>query len=91
MSQKAPQVYNIYKEHPKDCVFIGRPTVFGNPFKMGIDGDREEVVKKFEDHVLRDEVLTALIKNKLKGRNLVCYCAPKKCHGDILLKIANQP
>lgn len=33
--------------------------------------------------------LVELAKKELKGKDLVCWCAPKLCHGDVLLEIAN--
>lgn len=82
---------NKYKDIPtKNCVYIGRPSKWGNPFVIGIDGNREEVIKKYEEYVRVKTNLIALIKKELKGKDLVCYCAPAPCHGDILLKIAND-
>jgi hypothetical protein len=26
---------------------------------------------------------------KLRGRDLVCWCAPLACHGDVLIRLAN--
>ena len=71
-------------------VYIGRPTKWGNPFKIGADGTRAEVVKKHREWLesgqgpSREE-----IQRELRGRDLVCYCAPKPCHGNVLLEIAN--
>jgi Domain of unknown function (DUF4326) len=27
--------------------------------------------------------------DELRGRDLVCFCAPRACHGDLLLRLAN--
>lgn len=86
-----PQVYNIKDTtRPKDCVYIGRPSVYGNPFIIGKDGSRLDVIKKYEQYLANNSKLTETIKNNLRGKNLVCFCKPLECHGDILLKIANQ-
>lgn len=71
-------------------VYIGRPSAFGNPFVIGKDGDRDDVIRKFEQYLLKDEALMARAKKELKGKVLGCFCAPQKCHGDILAKYANE-
>lgn len=30
------------------------------------------------------------MKRELRGRDLVCWCFPLTCHGEILLRIANE-
>ena len=77
------------KRSPYD-VYIGRPGPFGNPFEIGKDGTREEVVEKYAEWVLTQPELLAIIKTELKGKVLGCWCAPKLCHGDILIEIVNE-
>lgn len=76
---------------PRDdyTVFIGRPSKWGNPFIIGIDGDREQVIKKYEVWIQTQPELLASLPD-LKGKNLVCFCSPLPCHGDVLLKLANE-
>ena len=71
-------------------VYIGRPSKWGNPFTIGYDGSREEVIEKFRVS-LHQRILTegstfidelALLHNKTLG----CWCAPQACHGDVLVK-----
>jgi len=71
-------------------VYIGRPGPFGNPFEIGKDGTREEVVEKYAEWVLTQPELLAIIKTELKGKVLGCWCAPQLCHGDILKELANE-
>jgi len=71
-------------------VYIGRPGPFGNPFTIGRDGTREEVVEKYAEWVLTQPDLLAKIKAELKDKILGCWCAPKLCHGDILVELANE-
>lgn len=87
-----PKVLNKYKDEiPKGAVYVGRPTKFGNPFPMAFPEDRPLVISKFRQHVKEHPELTRAIKEELKGRDLVCFCAPLPCHADILLEIANSP
>ena len=73
----------------EEGVYIGRPSKFGNPFVLGKDGSRERVIEKYERFLLSRPDLVEAAKRELKGKNLICWCAPYACHGDILLRIAN--
>jgi Domain of unknown function (DUF4326) len=70
---------------PAGAVYIGRGSPWGNPFKIGEDGTRDEVCDRFER-----EVLPALDVSALRGKDLVCFCAPRRCHGDAILRKANS-
>jgi hypothetical protein len=74
-----------------DDVYIGRPSKFGNPFVIGRDGTRADVIDSFERWVRSQPQLIEAAKRELKGKNLVCWCAPLACHGDVLQRIANEP
>jgi hypothetical protein len=78
-----------------DGEYIGRPSVLGNPFAIGRDGTRDEVIAKYRTWLwpLLDEhnpspALTEI--NRLTDLydagdlTLVCWCAPQACHGDVL-------
>jgi len=91
-----PAVLN-FKRHriPTDAVYIGRgsflgkPSKWGNPFVLGQDGTRDEVCDQYEEWLrARPELMASL--HELRGRDLVCFCAPYRCHGDLLLRLANQ-
>ena len=85
-----PKVFNKYHNNvPTDAVYIGRGSPFGNPFTIGTNGNRDEVCDKFEEYVKSNPELVERIKKELCGKNLVCFCKPKRCHGDTLIRIAN--
>jgi len=69
-------------------IYIGRGSKWGNPFRIGPDGDRATVIARHE-RWLRDqhELLRGL--DELRDCDLVCFCAPLPCHGDLLLRLAN--
>ena len=68
-------------------IYIGRPSKWGNPFSIGKDGSREEVIAKYRDYImLKPELLADL--PELKGKVLACWCSPLSCHGDILVELA---
>jgi hypothetical protein len=75
---------------PAGAVYIGRGSKWGNPFRIGPDGDRAAVIAKYERWLAdQHQLLRAL--DELRGRDLVCWCAPRPCHGDLLLRLANTP
>lgn len=85
-----PKVFNkYYGNAPANAIYIGRGSPYGNPYVIGKNGTREECIAKFEALIRANSHLVTHIK-QLRGRDLLCYCAPRACHGDILLKIANE-
>ncbi len=73
---------------PDGAVYIGRGSKWGNPFVIGRDGDRATVIAKYARYLrTRHDLLRAL--DELRGKDLVCFCAPQACHGDLLLWLAN--
>ena len=83
-------VHNKHKSTaPADAVYVGRPTKWGNPFVIGRDGTRQQVVQKYKDYILSNESLLSQI-HELRGKDLICFCAPQQCHGDVLIELANQ-
>lgn len=87
-----PKVLNKHhhKEPVRDAVYIGRPSKWGNPFTIDMIGGREAAVKSYEMWLLMDNPLYEQAKRELKGKDLMCWCAPLACHGDVLLRIANE-
>jgi hypothetical protein len=75
---------------PADAVYIGRPSPWGNPITIRDSGSRQACLEAYEHYLLERPELIAQIRRELKGKNLVCWCSPKPCHGDILLRIAND-
>lgn len=84
-------VHNKYKNTaPSGAVYIGRPSPWGNPFAIGAHGSREEVIRKYEEWILTKPDLVKKAKEELRGKHLVCFCAPSACHGHVLARIANE-
>lgn len=87
------KVHNKHKNTAgKDAVYIGRGSPYGNPYvigkphpKTGKPMTRDDVCNLFEDNIL-----PGLDVKKLKNKDLVCFCKPKRCHGDAILKKANR-
>lgn len=67
-------------------VRIDRGTKWGNPFVLGRDGDRDTVIRLYEKRLeCKASLLAAL--GELSGKALGCWCAPERCHGDVLAGI----
>jgi Domain of unknown function (DUF4326) len=85
-------MYKILNKHqagiPAGAIYIGRGSQWGNPFRIDRDGDRVTVIAKYERWLAdQHHLLRAL--DELRGHDLVCFCAPRACHGDLLLRLAN--
>jgi hypothetical protein len=88
--QGAPwRVFNKRRLVPLGAVYVGRPTKWGNPFVIGRDGSRADVVAKYRAWLCDQPALMADLPS-LRGRDLVCWCAPAACHADVLLELAND-
>jgi len=85
-----PRVLNKrFDSIPKNAVFIGRPSDWGNPFPVTKLCPREISVAKYEIYLLRHPTLIKRARVELRGKDLICFCAPLACHGDVLLRVAN--
>jgi hypothetical protein len=86
-----PRIYNKKTDDvPDDAVLIDRTTPWGNPYKIGVDGDFEQVKKLYINYLLANPALIADIRQSLKGRDLACWCVPEPCHAALILKLAND-
>ena len=80
-------VVNKYKS--SYTVYIGRGSKWGNPFVIGKDGTREEVIEKYEKYLRNNSDLIGSLP-ELSGEILGCFCKPKACHGDVLIKLLGE-
>jgi hypothetical protein len=96
-----PRVWNKRDPNvPAGAVYVGRPTKWGNPFshKAGTRAKyrvqtRQQAIDAFIQWLNEDEQgwgLCEAARVELRGKDLVCWCAPLPCHADILLEIANS-
>lgn len=88
---------------PPNTVYVGRGSIFGNPFIAGKDGDERTVVDRYLLYVQtmlngsgflssrKTEIEKREILESLRGKNLACWCRlDQPCHADVLLKLANE-
>ena len=78
-------------------VYIGRGSRWGNPYshKEGtaaawVVETREDAIRLYEEWLRAQPELLAATKTELKNKTLGCWCSPLACHGDVLLRIANE-
>ena len=73
-------------------VYIGRGTIWGNPYRVGVDGTRTECIEKYgkllEQALKHEDMVEELLK--LQGKKLGCSCKPRPCHGDHIIKELEQ-
>ena len=73
---------------PENTVYVGRPTKYGNPYRIGDMGlTRETVVEMYEGYLNRVLVNNPKFLDELQGKDLACWCPlDKPCHADVILK-----
>ena len=87
-------VVNKYKE-PYD-VYIGRGSIWGNPYshKAGTKAEFvvdsvDQAISEYKKHLWREIKSGQKTIQQLKdlnGKRLGCFCKPKQCHGDVIVK-----
>lgn len=87
MGQMRTTVVHCKKE-PFD-ILIDRRTKWGNPFRIGIHGTRDEVIAKYREWILTKPDLLAELYT-LRGKRLGCWCKPEACHGDVLVDLIHE-
>ena len=79
--------------HSKCDVAIGRLSIYGNPFRIGEDGDRVQVIEKYREwfykRILTDGGFRDRIQS-LKGKVLGCWCVPEPCHGMVIIEYLEE-
>lgn len=78
----------VHCKRSEHDVYIGRPSKWGNPFVIGRDGTRSEVIEKYRAWA-QQKGLDKAARAELRGKRLACWCSPLPCHGDVLAEWAN--
>ena len=69
-------------------VRIDRRTKWGNLYRIGPHGERDQVIADYRAWLRRQPDVVAAARAELRGKVLGCWCAPLACHGDVLAAIA---
>lgn len=87
---------------PPNTVYVGRPTLWGNRYTVGTWSNKlgrpvatlAEAVQLYREIIWGDPAephMTAYVRERLRGKNLACWCAlGAPCHADVLLELANR-
>jgi len=79
---------------PPGALVVARPSRWGNPFRVGVDGDHAECVARYRFALEHGELAFSVAdaRHDLAGRDLACWCREDQaCHADVLLEVANRP
>lgn len=84
----------------RDDIYVGRPSILGNPFTMLKEADRAKVCRQYEEWFMPIFKVAGTKINKEMNRliylatqqdiNLVCWCSPRACHADLIKKIIDD-
>lgn len=75
---------------PENTKYVGRPTKWGNPWKVGGKITPEIAVDNYRIWVQEQIENGTLNPKELSCKNLACFCPlDKPCHVDVLLEILN--
>jgi hypothetical protein len=90
---KTTVVHNLHDDFD---IYIGRDvpeqgltgSKWGNPFVMADDSDdeRERAIADYRDWIVTQPELMGSLE-ELRGSRLGCWCAPKRCHGNVLVEL----
>jgi len=93
------KVINIKDYEDVDYIYIGRPGKYGNPFSSKKSNlaenveSKEEALNKFKKYIQNNPKIVDDLIKELKNNGVEkigCWCAPSKCHGDILIEEINK-
>ena len=95
-----PKITVCNKHHGATGEYIGRGNPLGNPYPMFSPKDRDKVCDQFEEHIDKHiragtpSIINELVRlaNIARERdlNLICFCAPKRCHGDTIKRLVEE-
>jgi hypothetical protein len=98
MRTRVINIREVPQAMPPDYVYVGRAGrghdgYFGNPFMLSATETRERVIARFRayanDRIAHDPIYAQRVR-ALRGKTLVCFCAPQPCHGDVLAELAEK-
>jgi len=95
IQRKRTKGYNM-QEHSKsinglECVYVGRPSMYGNPFVETVWTSKAEVVERYGEYLHNHPQLKHHIFMRLLNKNIACWCPEgAHCHGDVIVEYINN-
>lgn len=80
----------VHCKKSKYDVYIGRPSKWGNPFTIGVNGSRLSVIELYRKYFYSRPDLMKAAEEELKDKVLGCWCAPLPCHGDVIAEYLRE-
>jgi uncharacterized protein DUF4326 len=76
---------------PEGAIYVGRPTVFGNPFSETNTPRGADIIGMFQTYAEKRLAAKPGWLEPLRGKDLACWCSlSSPCHADVLLRLANE-
>lgn len=76
---------------PANAVYVGRPGMFGNPYRVGVNGSVADCVRLYRESLKVQRAFRKMVRRELRGKHLACWCPlDQPCHADVLLELANS-
>jgi hypothetical protein len=87
--------YTATPEEKEGAIYIGRGSPLGNPWVIGQDGKREEVIARYRPYLeeklkVKDPSITKAFQQLRPDSKLLCFCTPKPCHGEVIINLYNK-
>ena len=91
--------YKLSEAEQRECIYIGRGSPLGNPFKLKPWGpyERGETLELYRGWLLHEACTNERVKRALndiwqrakRGERvrLMCFCKPAACHGDVIAEV----
>ena len=95
------QLINLKNYLDKDYIYVGRPSIWGNPYSSKpsslldtiIVSNKDESLSKYEEYIMNNLNLVDDLIKEMNNKNvtkIACFCYPSRCHADILLKLIKE-
>jgi hypothetical protein len=85
-------ILNTKTDDCRQAAYVARPSPLGNPYAIGPDGDRNEVIARYRDWLgariaERDPVVCTALLSIRPDQPLSCHCAPAPCHAAVIAEV----
>lgn len=85
-------ILNTKTDDCRQAAYVARPSPLGNPYAIGPDGNREEVIERYRVWLSariaeRDPVVCTALLGIRPEQPLSCHCAPAPCHATVIAEV----
>ncbi|MEB8476667.1 MULTISPECIES: DUF4326 domain-containing protein [Acidithiobacillus] len=88
-------ILNTKTDDCRHAAYVARPSPLGNPYAIGPDGDRGQVIERYRAWLdarvkERDPVVCTSLLGITQNQALACHCAPLPCHAEVIADLLND-